>query len=62
MRKTIGIFLKILPFIIVALLIIAMLLSGREPSVEGVLAYMPDNLFVAALLLMFMYALKSLSV
>ena len=62
MRKTIGIFLKILPFIIVAILIISMLLSGRQPSVEGVLSYMPDNLFVAALLLLLMYALKSLSV
>lgn len=62
MRKAIVIFLKILPFIIVAVLIIAILLSGKEPSVEDVIAYMPDNLFVAAVLLLLMYALKSLSV
>ena len=62
MRKTIGIFLKILPFLIVAVLIISILLSGREPSVEAILEYMPQNLFLAALLLLAMYALKSLSV
>ena len=62
MRKTIGIFFKILPFIIITILIISMLSSGKEPSVEGVLSYMPDNPFVSALLLMLMYALKSLSV
>jgi len=62
MRKTLNVVLKILPFGVVGIFLFLALSSGKEPSVEAVLDYLPDNLFFSALLLLLMYALKSLSV
>ncbi len=62
MRKTISVILKILPFAIIGVLIVAILASGKEMSVETVISYMPDNLALAGVLLLLMYAVKSLSV
>lgn len=61
MRKIGGFILKILPFVIIGALIVVIVASGKEMSVETVLSFMPDNLFLAAVVLMIMYALKSLS-
>lgn len=61
MRKIGGFILKILPFAVIGALIAAIAASGKEMSVETVLAYMPNNLLLAAGVLMIMYALKSLS-
>lgn len=62
MRKILNVVLKILPFGVVGILLFLSLSSGKEPSVETVLDYLPDSLFFSALLLLLMYALKSLSV
>ncbi len=62
MRKSIELILKILPFALIAAFVIFILVLGKEMTVEGVLSYMPDNLILAALLLLGMYVLKSLSV
>ncbi len=62
MRKVFKIVLKILPFIITGVMFIAVLTSGKDLTVETVLSYMPDNLYVATLFILVMYILKSLSV
>ena len=62
MRKTVSFILKIIPFAIMTALIVAVIASDREFSVEGVLSIMPDNLFLSALLILVMYAIKSISV
>ncbi len=62
MKKTIGTILKILPFAIMGILIVAILSSNEDPTVENILSSMPDSMFLSALFLMGMYALKSLSV
>lgn len=62
MKKTLGTIIKTLPFVIMGILIVAVLSSDNEPSVENILALMPDSMFLSAVFLMGMYALKSLSV
>ncbi len=62
MKKALETILKILPFVIMGILIITVLSSKEDPRVDQILSLMPDNLFLAALFLMGMYALKSLSV
>lgn len=62
MKKTIGITIKILPFVIMGILIAAIIFSDEDLSVDAILSRMPDNLFLSALFLLAMYALKSLSV
>ncbi len=62
MRKPLGLIIKILPFVIMGILIAAIFLSGEEPGVDMVLSLLPDNMFLSAVFLLTMYALKSLSV
>ncbi len=62
MRRIGNFILKILPFAITAALIVFILLSGKEPSVDAILSRLPDNLALAWLLLLLMYAVKSLSI
>lgn len=62
MRRIGNFVLKILPFAVIAILIIALIASGKDMSVETILSYLPDNIFLAWVFLLFMYALKSLSV
>lgn len=62
MRRIGNLILKILPFAVIAILIIALIASGEDMSVETILSYLPDNVFLAWVFLLFMYALKSVSV
>lgn len=62
MRRFGEFVLKILPFAVIAALIIALTASGKDMSVETILSYLPDNTFLAWVFLLFMYALKSVSV
>ena len=59
-----GVFflVKILPFLICLGMAVAFFLYGRDLSVEDLLSYTPDNPFLAAGLLLALYAVKSLSV
>lgn len=54
--------LKYLPFAICLLLIICYLGISEEVTVQTILDYTPDNLLAAALILLFMYALKSITI
>ncbi|MEE1049067.1 MAG: VTT domain-containing protein [Clostridia bacterium] len=62
MRKFGEFVLKILPFAVMAVLIVAVLSSEEEISVDTIMALMPDNQVLSALLILVMYALKSISV
>lgn len=62
MRKKLETIFKILPFVLIAIIIVIMLLSGNKMTVDSVLSIMPDNTIVACVILLGMYALKSLSV
>lgn len=62
MRKKLETIFKILPFVIIAILIVIILFSGNKMTVDSVLSLMPDNTIVACVILLGMYALKSLSV
>lgn len=54
--------LKYLPLILCIILIIWYLSNIKEISVQTILDYTPDNLLAAALVLLFLYALKSFSI
>ena len=54
--------LRILPFALIAALVASIVLSGKELTVATVLSYMPENLLLAAVVFMGLYALKSLSI
>ncbi len=61
--KNVGkLILKILPFAVIATIIIAMFLSGEEPTVDNLLLHLPDSAWLASLLLLVMYAVKSMSI
>jgi len=53
---------KYLPFVICALFVILFLVFGRDVTPEMLLHYTPENPFLAAVVLIAMYGLKSLSV
>jgi len=53
---------KYLPFVICALFVILFLVFGRDVTPEMLLHYTPENPFLAAVVLIGMYGLKSLSV
>lgn len=55
-------FLKMLPLIVCILLIIGYLASGRDISVQMILDYTPANPFLAACMILILYAVKSISV
>lgn len=53
---------KYLPFVICALFVILFLVFGRDVTPEMLLHYTPENPFLATVVLIAMYGLKSLSV
>lgn len=53
---------KVLPLVVTVALVIACLFFLRDVSFETILSLTPDNLFLAALVLLGLYAVKSLSV
>ena len=55
-------FLKYLPFALCLILIVCYLGFSEEITVQTILDYTPDNLFVAAFVLLILYALKSATV
>lgn len=54
-------FLKFLPLIVCILLIILFLVSGHDITVQTVLSYTPESPFAAAVVILLLYALKSVS-
>lgn len=60
-NKKILTFLKSLPLIACAVFIILFLLSGKEITVQTVLNYTPGSPFAAAMVILLLYALKSVS-
>lgn len=60
-KKKIKKFLKFLPLVIWTALIIVPLASGEEITVEAVLSYTPKEPLAAALVILLLYALKSMS-
>lgn len=60
-NKGIYIFLKSLPLIVCALFFVLFLISSNDITVETVLNYTPESPFAAALVLLLLYALKSVS-
>lgn len=61
-NKRFMLFLKILPFILIAVIFVWFWLSGEKFSVENLLAYSPKNPLLAVFFLLLLYAFKSLSV
>ncbi|MCD7727528.1 MAG: VTT domain-containing protein [Ruminococcus sp.] len=64
-EKTKNILLKILryvPLLVCLILMLAYFFSGRDFSAESLQNYAPDNLFIAALFLIFLYVVKSLTI
>lgn len=53
--------LKSLPLMVCAILIILLLASGRKITVQTILDYTPQSPFAAALIILLLYALKSVS-
>lgn len=62
MRRTAGIIFKILPFALIAALVAAVLISGKELTIDTILSFMPDSIVLSSLVLILIYILKSLSV
>ena len=54
-------FLKTMPLIICIIFIVLFLASGNEITVQTVLRYTPDSPFAAAITILLLYALKSVS-
>lgn len=54
--------LRLLPLLLCILLCAAFILSGRDFSADAILHYAPSNPWLAAGFLLFLYALKSLSI
>lgn len=61
-KKTFGVILKILPFLVIGILVACNWDWLRNLTFEQVVSYTPENLFLAALCLIGLYALKSLTV
>lgn len=60
-NKKILLFFKSLPLIACVILIILLLLSGKEVTVQTILDYTPKSPCAAAIVILFLYALKSMS-
>lgn len=60
-NKRLITFLKALPLIICMILIILFLASGNDITVQTILSYTPESPFAAAMVILFLYALKSVS-
>lgn len=60
-NKRLITFLKSLPLIICIIFIVLFLVSGNDITVETVLSYTPESPFAAAIVILFLYALKSVS-
>ena len=54
--------LRLLPFLLCIAFILIYLFSGRDVSVEAILHYAPENKWLAAVFLLAIYGIKSLSV
>lgn len=54
-------FFKFLPLIVCAIFMILLLASGRKITVQTVLSYTPQSPFTAAMVILLLYALKSVS-
>lgn len=59
-RKIIT-FLKALPLIVCIIFIVLFLASGNDITVQTVLSYTPESPFAAAMVILLLYALKSVS-
>ena len=62
MKKTGHILLQCAPLLVMLTITAAILLSGEEITVDTILNYTPEKTLPAILMLLMMYALKSLSV
>lgn len=60
-NKRIITFLKALPLIVCIIFILLFLASGNDITVQTVLSYTPESPFAAAIVILFLYALKSVS-
>lgn len=60
-NKRIITFLKALPLIVCIIFILLFLASGNNITVQTVLSYTPESPFAAAIVILFLYALKSVS-
>lgn len=60
-NKRLITFLKALPLIICMILIILFLASGNDITVQTILSYTPESPFAAAMVILLLYALKSVS-
>ncbi len=60
-NKKIITFLKALPLIACIIFIVLFLASGNDITVQTVLSYTPDSPFAAAIVILLLYALKSVS-
>lgn len=55
-------FLKLLPIVGIALFVIVYMLVGRDINTDTILSYTPENLYLAALFMLILFAAKSMTV
>ena len=60
-NKRLITFLKMIPLIICMILIVLFLASGNDITVQTILSYTPESPFAAAIVILLLYALKSVS-
>lgn len=60
-HKNIMLLLKVLPLIACAVLMFLFLASGKKITVEAIINYTPESPFAAAMVVLLLYALKSIS-
>lgn len=60
-NKIIITFLRTLPLIVCMIFIVIFLASGNDITVQTVLNYTPESPFAAAIVILLLYALKSVS-
>lgn len=61
-KKSLRTVLQILPFLAMLFIPIVFLISGKELSAKTLFSYTPDNYILAAVFILALYAVKSLSV
>lgn len=62
MRKFLKNSLKFFPFLITGILILLIALTGQGKSIDDIISYLPDNIMLAALIILVMYSIKGMSV
>lgn len=62
MKKKINVIIKIIPLIVIIGLMLFWIISGKDLNIADIMSLIPQNMFLAALMILALYAVKSLSI